>query len=243
MREFLTAYFDGDNEAIKGRTGYIRQAFPITLKEYSFNRVALLTEGINGQLSDIDFYDATRITFEHNSYFKYDIGGSNYFRKNAYLTKLISMLGDFWRSYLMALEQFCQSIEFRFNRKGSVFPMLETIKNAMIGRMHDPHPYFIERGCHSLTLMARPNNSPADTSEKLTVANFIKVLELLLRAHDALDEQLHAGYFQYILTSTANFYDYSSFLWAFGLAIGGVSIPTILQGVTQAAKVAELKDE
>lgn len=113
--------------------------------------------------------------------------------------------------------------------------MLETIKNAMVGRVHDPHPYFIERGCHSVTLMARPNAKDANLSERETVTNFLKVLETLYRAHDALDEQLHAGYFQYILTSPTNFYDYSSFLWAFGLAIAGVSIPTVLQGYLHAS--------
>ena len=83
--------------------------------------------------------------------------------------------------------------------------------------------------------MARPNAKDANLSERETVTNFLKVLETLYRAHDALDEQLHAGYFQYILTSPTNFYDYSSFLWAFGLAIAGVSIPTVLQGYLHAS--------
>jgi len=37
--------------------------------------------------------------------------------------------------------------------------MLESMKNALIGRVHDAHPYFIERGCHALTIASRP---PAD---------------------------------------------------------------------------------
>ena len=139
-------------------------------------------------MNDIDLYDATRLVFEHNSYFKYDIGGSTYFRKNTYLQRGIAILGDVSRTYLGVLEQFCRSIEFRYNRRGSLLPMLETIKNAMVGRVHDPHPYFIERGCHSVTLMARPNAKDANLSEQETVSNFVKVLETLFRAHDALDE-------------------------------------------------------
>ena len=65
----------------------MRQAFPIVLKEYAFNRISVLTEGVNGQLNDIDLYDATRLTLDYNRYFKYDIGHMNYFRRNSYLTK------------------------------------------------------------------------------------------------------------------------------------------------------------
>mmetsp|Transcript_4169 Transcript_4169/g.5556 ORF Transcript_4169/g.5556 Transcript_4169/m.5556 type:complete len:88 (+) Transcript_4169:492-755(+) len=86
--------------------------------------------------------------------------------------------------------------------------MLETIKNTLIGRVHDPHSYFIERGCHSVTLMSRPVNKEGTATEKETLQNFIRVLETLYRSHDALDEQLHAGSFQYILTSPAYFYAY-----------------------------------
>lgn len=73
-------------------------------------------------------------------------------------------------------------------------PMLETIKNSLIGRLHDPHTYFIERGCHAVTLLSKVSKE-ANLSEKETISNLIKVLETLFRAHDALDEQLHAGYF------------------------------------------------
>lgn len=75
VREFLDAYYGvdgagtpvgslyGEEQRIFGRQGYIRQAYPMVIKDYKFNRISLLYEGINGQLSDIDFYDATRKVF------------------------------------------------------------------------------------------------------------------------------------------------------------------------------------
>jgi len=67
--------------------------------------MSILTEGVNGQLNDIDLYDATRHSFELNYYLKYDIGTSNYFRKNPYLTKTIAALNSLSKFYLTWLEQ------------------------------------------------------------------------------------------------------------------------------------------
>lgn len=72
VREFLDSYYgvdgygnamgslQGQGQRIEGRPGYMRQAFPLIIKDYNFNRVSVLNEGVNGQLSDIDFYDGVR---------------------------------------------------------------------------------------------------------------------------------------------------------------------------------------
>jgi hypothetical protein len=38
------------------------------------------------------------------------------------------------------------------NFKGSVLPMLESIKNSFIGKVHLPHTHFIDYGIHSISL-------------------------------------------------------------------------------------------
>lgn len=67
VREFLQAYYqqeklsdDPFSSRIEGRCGYIRQSYVFVFPEYDFNKLSLYIDGVNSQLSDIDFYDATR---------------------------------------------------------------------------------------------------------------------------------------------------------------------------------------
>jgi hypothetical protein len=39
------------------------------------------------------------------------------------------------------------------NTKGSIIPMLDSIKNSLLGRVHYPHTHFIETGAHSITMV------------------------------------------------------------------------------------------
>ena len=66
--------------------------------------------------------------------------------------------------------------------------MLETVKNTLVGRVHDPHSYLIERGCHSMTMVSKPAGKDSAPTEKETLQNLARVLETLIRANDALDE-------------------------------------------------------
>ena len=94
----------GDEGRIHSRPGYLRQAYPLVIKDYAFNRVSILTDGINGFTNDLDFYDATRGTFERNSYFKFDLGSTQYFRKNSYLTKVLQVMTEISTQYIAVLQ-------------------------------------------------------------------------------------------------------------------------------------------
>lgn len=94
----------GDEGRIHSRPGYLRQAYPLVIKDYAFNRVSILTDGINGFTNDLDFYDATRGTFERNSFFKFDLGSTQYFRKNPYLTKVLQVMTEISTQYIAVLQ-------------------------------------------------------------------------------------------------------------------------------------------
>ena len=49
------------------------------------------------------------------------------------------------------------------------------------------------------------NDSKKDLDQKEVVTSFMRVLEIMVRGMDQLDEQLHAGYYFYIFTSTTSF--------------------------------------
>ena len=81
----------------------MRQSFPLVIKDYNFNRISLLVDGLNGQLSDIDFYDGVRNSILRSPAFSFDVTSSNYFRKNYYLVETLKALSDISKSYLKSL--------------------------------------------------------------------------------------------------------------------------------------------
>lgn len=68
----------------------------------------------------------------------------------------------------MFLEVLLKQLDMSFNPKGRIIPMLESIKNSFLGKVHYPHSHFIDYGIHSITL--RMYNDLATTSKKETLA-------------------------------------------------------------------------
>jgi hypothetical protein len=101
--------------------------------------------------------------------------------------------------------------------------MLESIKNSLIGRVHDPHSYFIQHGVHAITFMTYGSDDKMKQSHR--TKDMFNVIERILRISDQLDEQLHAGYYFYILTSTSKFVSNSVFVWPIVLLILGLCAP------------------
>ena len=109
--------------------------------------------------------------------------------------------------------------------------MLEVMKNNMLGRLHYPHPYFIEKGIHSVSLVTSMDPKKI-LDQKQVLSQFFIAFEHLVRSMDQLDEQLNAGYFIYILTSAKNFMPMDVFVWGFSLLLGGLLFPVVLNYAT-----------
>ena len=91
VREFLQHYYankktssDPFETKIKGRCGYIRQAFPLIINDYDFTKVSLILDGANSQLNDLDFYDAIRRAIKQTDSLTYDTSPGHY-KKNLYI--------------------------------------------------------------------------------------------------------------------------------------------------------------
>jgi len=89
VKEFLDSYYSGASSnpfasRIHGRCGYIRQAIPFIIKDYDFGKISLMIDGVNSQLSDIDFYDQTRSAIKSTG-FTYDVTLPGYFRRNPFI--------------------------------------------------------------------------------------------------------------------------------------------------------------
>lgn len=93
--------------------------------------------------------------------------------------------------------------------------MLESLKNTLIGKLHHPHTKFIDYGAHAITIegvrSVKKGGKGAQNAEK--VNNMIQMMESLVRAFDHIDEQLHAGYFFYILIGPKHFVSNTEFVY------------------------------
>ena len=82
-----------DDEMIHGRCGYIRQGFPLIVRDMAYNRFLLHTDGVNGKLSDIDYLSAALDAVRRHVEVSKEISGTPaYFRKAKWLNKLADWL-------------------------------------------------------------------------------------------------------------------------------------------------------
>lgn len=91
------------------------------------------------------------------------------------------------KHWLSVVETVCNNVGFKYNHNGSLIPMLEVMKNALFGRLQYPHPYFIEKGAHSITLVtnfSEAKDAKNGMTEQDTVKSFMKALEIIYRAMD-----------------------------------------------------------
>jgi len=55
-----------EGTAIQGRCGYLRQAYPFVFTEFDFMKTRFHSEGDNGRMSDLDFYDGLNKIFQQS---------------------------------------------------------------------------------------------------------------------------------------------------------------------------------
>ncbi len=215
-----------------GRCGYIRQAFPFIIKDYDFSKLSLLLDGPNSQLSDIDFYDATRRQISKTKVFEIDLA-SNYYQKNKFINYFQTQCDSIVAAYLNGLTQVLNYYEKNIYLKGSFQSMLDGIRNSLLGRPHYPHQHFMATGAHSISIVSHGTTAK---DRKQRVAAMMSLFEKLVRIHDQLDEQLHAGFYFYILTAPAKFVSNTVFIWPLVLIALGVCLPVQLEYLTYTEK-------
>ena len=70
------------------------------------------------------------------------------------------------------------------NWKGAIPPMLDSMKNSLIGRVHYPHPHFMEKGAHAITLQTHAPDLKMEYKEERRVRAMIWIMEKVVRIHD-----------------------------------------------------------
>jgi len=116
----------------------------------------LMIDGVNQQLSDIDFYDQTKKAVE-SANFRMDVHLPSYFRKNPWIRKAQSLIPPFIAEAFVVITEWTMREVFEVKRGlnygAQIQPFLDTLKNQLVGKLNYPHPYFIENGIHSITFV------------------------------------------------------------------------------------------
>jgi hypothetical protein len=105
--------------------------------------------------------------------------------------------------------------------------MLDALKNSFAGHLHMPHSVMIEHGIHAITFEGT-GKSKKDSELQQTVTSTLGLMERLVRAFDQVDEQLHAGYFFYILTANTHFVSNSLFVYPVVLILLSFVLPVVI---------------
>jgi hypothetical protein len=123
VKEFLDSYFqqsytepdanvwERSHSIIRGRCGYIRQSFPLIFENYDYSKFSFGIDGINTNVSDMDFYDQIRKAIKSTS-IGVDVSLPNYFKKNPFLLKLRDLVPSKFVSEVL-------------NGIGHIYPLLE----------------------------------------------------------------------------------------------------------------------
>lgn len=119
--------------------------------------------------------------------------------------------------------------------------LLESLKNSLVGKVHMPHSPLIDHGIHALTFEGIFSNATQKATAKSSsqsqdfkslesdrIRRLMALIERLLRVYDQVDEQLHAGWFFYILTGGQRFVSNSVFVYPVVIIILGYFLPSIL---------------
>lgn len=87
----------------------------------------------------------------------------------------------------------------------------------------------IEYGIHSISLKGTNDPKIRAVGERDRVMKTMGVMEHLFRITDQLDEQLHAGFYFYLLTSRTTFVSNSGFVYPIVLILVGFFVYNMLQ--------------
>jgi hypothetical protein len=212
------------------------------LKDYQWNKFALHVEGINAKTSDLDYLNALNQAIGGHG-FSWDYFKPAYFRKNKFIAKATEVLAPKSRkqfslrdTILDGMEAIVRAIDHPdFNRHENVMFYLESLKNALTGKVHYPHGHMIDKGIQAVTIEAiqeskkkKSDKSSDATDEVNRVTKFLGMMESLVRGFDQLDEQLHAGDYFYVLINSSKFVNNSIFIWPAVILILSYFIPNLL---------------
>jgi len=121
------------------------------------------------------------------------------------------------------------------NRQGNLMSLLDTLKNLFIGKIRLPHAHMINHGIQSITFEAvfsqqvqkMEKKGDGYAAESQRIPRLMAALEKLVRVFDQLDEQLHAGFYFYLMIGVSRFISNNEFVYPAAMIFFGFFIPNL----------------
>ncbi|CAD8082976.1 unnamed protein product [Paramecium sonneborni] len=181
---FLEEYINPNGISFMPRSGTIRSSFNVNLDD-KFDSVALKVYGLNGKVSDRDYYNSINMIMDKQN-FQYQFTENNYSwmqQIEKYLEKQIKI---YWK--LLQLDSIYQ---LPSKRLLYIDPYFSNQIEMLQGDLHDAHSYIMKYGIYSLTF--RGYNTQNKDDSTLLTNKLLLVGEASLKALMANDEFIHSG--------------------------------------------------
>ncbi|CAD8171127.1 unnamed protein product [Paramecium pentaurelia] len=186
---FLEEYVNPQEVSFMPRSGTIRSSININLDD-KFDSIALKVFGLNGKVSDRDYYNSINTIMERQNFY-YQFTETNYYWMQQFEKYLEKEIRTYWK--LLQLDSIYQIPQKRLLYMDPYFSnQIEMFQ----GDLHEAHSYIMKYGIYSLTLRGY-NTQNKDDSNILT-NKLLQVGEASIKALMANDEFIHSGSTLYI---------------------------------------------
>ncbi|KAF0981596.1 hypothetical protein FDP41_012253 [Naegleria fowleri] len=232
-------------------TGRMREAITIDFDSFNFEQIAILTEGVNGELPNLDMVNVVTGLLSEGYY---NFGSSvlaSFFKADPTTStdvdSLIKKYSQFKDQLPIAIYLY-QKLLFRLNQLLNNAIPRDFIEESVIVMYHwynqlisiptGPHGWFRKQLTHALTI----TNSivPSSSMNKSLNQTFYllgRVVEITIRSLNNLIEQLHQSFFLYYLVSSQHYYGFEHYLPNLLMFVGALTIQFIgnyyLEGATE----------
>ncbi|KAG2387739.1 hypothetical protein C9374_001333 [Naegleria lovaniensis] len=222
-------------------TGRMREAITIDLDSFDFEQVAILTEGVNGELPNLDMVNViTGLLSEgyYNfgssvlaSFFKADPTTSSnvdsVIKKYSQFKKHLPITIYLYQKLLYKLNEALNNAIPRDFIEESVIVMYHWY-NQLISIPTGPHGWFRKQLTHAFTITN--SIAPSSSMNKSLNQTFYllgRVIEITIRSLNNLIEQLHQSFFLYYIVSSQHYYGFEHYLPNLLMFVGALTIQFI----------------
>lgn len=129
---------------------------------------------------------------------------------------------------------------------------LDTLKNLFIGKIKHPHTHMINHGIQAITFegthsekLEKKYRKSGDGlgQENQRIPKVMALLEKLVRIYDQLDEQLHAGFYFYLVIGTRKFISNNEYMYPAALIFAGILIPNFFDYYETSERIEKEEEE
>ncbi|KAL0489158.1 zinc peptidase-like protein [Acrasis kona] len=233
-------------------TGRMRECITLDFDDFSFHQMAVVTEGVNGDVPNLDLVNTLIWIARHNDLSitlfqdgpptSEDVHANGrakhvplpiYLYSNAIhaIEPLVDkFLSHHIRSILSIDEYYYKESKSRFVSSSII--LLHNVYNSLLGVGTGPHAWFRQKMTHSITLTnAKTIPSGADyrhyRNPTANIKNVAKTVEGVFRSMNNLIEELHQSFFLYFMDSSVTYYGFEHYLPNLGV----MGAPLIIQFV------------